>query len=59
MIRPELSREDLLIVNTEAYVALEKSREGRVDPLTAKSHSDHWAHELYVYTLADIARGNV
>lgn len=51
--------EKLTILRSEASRQLDANRGDRVDNLTATSHSDHWAHELYLNASADIAQGRV
>lgn len=49
---------ELLEFHAVASEELNKSRvEGRPDPITAKSHTDTWPHELLAYERADIALG--
>lgn len=60
MVRETLPNgEEVLQVYSAASITLDKNREGRVDPLTAGSHSDHFAHELLGYVKADVARDRI
>lgn len=59
MIKGEVPQGALGEIQSSAYCALEMSRGARVDPLTAKTHTDSWLHELPVYVDAYIAKDNV
>ncbi|MBI5357304.1 hypothetical protein HZB74_00430 [Candidatus Saccharibacteria bacterium] len=49
---------ELLEFQMVASRELDKSRvEGRPDPITAKSHTDTWPHELLAFERADLALG--
>ena len=55
----DFEKHELLDVQAKAVRNIERNRSGRIDPLTANSHTDHWLEELPVNIEADLARGKI